>query len=261
MAYERLVPGTVEWDLYYANHQARYLFALSQLKKNNCNKVLDAATGVGYGANLLSANGVKEIVAIDRSADAVKTANIKFKTAGIDFMEDDCEKFLKCSHGFPFDAVVSFETLEHLPHPALFLKNCYEALKPNGILIISTPNKLVSSPGGHKDWEYHEKEYTACELLQLLREEGFIDIQLYGQQYTPIGKLRREMRADLNALNFNPFIKLGKWIQKTFRGRAFKTPLPEKLEDFEIAEYINPELIAEKGEAGPFVLVAVCKKN
>lgn len=261
MAYERLVPGTSEWDLYYANHHSRYLFALSQLKNNNCNKVLDAATGVGYGANFLSINGIKEIVAIDRSEDAIEIANKKFNIAGIHFIEDDCENFLNCRSSFPFDAVVSFETLEHLPHPGLFLKNCSDSLEHEGLLIISTPNKLVSSPEGIKDWKYHEKEFAPDELFQLLSDAGFKDIKMYGQQYTAIGKFRKQVRAELNTLNFNPVIKLGRWIQKTFRGVRFKTVLPERIEDFEIVEYPDMKKISDQGIDGPFVLVAVCKKT
>jgi SAM-dependent methyltransferase len=261
MAYERLLPGSSEWEMYYANHYSRYVFALQILLDNKSKKVLDAATGVGYGANLLSINGMKEVYAIDRDIQAIKIANDQFKAEGIHFIMDDCETFAAIQNDFPFDAVVSFETVEHLPNPDLFLQNCNKALVENGLLIISTPNKLVSSPQGKTDWAFHEKEYTAEELKSMLSTAGFTEIDIYGQQLTAIGKLRQQFRGELNRLNFNPFIRVGKWIQKILRATIFpKAILPEQMEDFEIINYSDTNKINLQGTEGPFVLIAVARK-
>ena len=261
MAFERLLPGTIEWEMYYANHYSRYLFALKVLKDNNCKKVLDAATGVGYGANLLGVNGIPEIYAIDRNDEAIKIGNQQFKTEGINFIKDDCETFSEIQKYTPFDAVVSFETLEHLPNPSLFLQNCNAALIKGGTLILSTPNKLVSSPEGNTSWEFHEKEYTPAELKSLLSQSGFDEVEIFGQQLTPVGKLRKQFRAELNTLHFNPFIKAGKWIQKNFRGvKIQRAILPEQKEDFEIIQYPDINKINSLNSEGPFVLIAVATK-
>ena len=260
MSFERLMPGTAEWDLYYANHESRYQFALNLLKKQGCRKILDAATGVGFGANLLAQNTISKIIAIDRHKEAINYAKQEFGNAGISFLIDDCETFEQSKQYYPFDAVVSFETLEHLPKPELFVSNCFESLQAGGYLIISTPNKSVSSPDGILNWEFHEKEYTAKELVDLLQRTGFNDITIYGQQFTPIGILRQQLRAELYRINSNPFNRLGKWIQQTFRKVTFNAVLPEQREDFEIIEYNNLNDIDNMGKKGPFVLIAVCKK-
>jgi len=260
MAFERLVPGTFEWEMYYANHHSRYEFALANLKKYGTSKILDAATGVGYGANFLLMGGISNITAIDRDKSAIDIATKKFNANGINFLIDDCERFTITKNYFPFEAIVSFETLEHLPNPQFFLKNCHDALKENCHLIVSTPNRLVSSPDGIKKWEFHEKEYSPQELIELLQQSGFREIKIFGQQFTSIGKIRNQMRAEFNRLNFNPFIKFGELIQKTFRRRNFKAVLPEQIEDFEIMEYPDVNKIVEQGLKGPFVLVAICKK-
>ena len=47
------------------------------------------------------------------------------------------------SNPFPensFDCVLFLETIEHVENPALFLKEFHRILKPNGFLILSTPN-------------------------------------------------------------------------------------------------------------------------
>jgi 2-polyprenyl-3-methyl-5-hydroxy-6-metoxy-1,4-benzoquinol methylase len=41
-----------------------------------------------------------------------------------------------------FDIIISSEVLEHTPDPILAIKELYRVLKPNGICIITTPNKL-----------------------------------------------------------------------------------------------------------------------
>jgi hypothetical protein len=54
MAIERIVPGTKEWDAFYANHIFRYQFAANILKEDSIAKLLDAACGVGYGSAFLA---------------------------------------------------------------------------------------------------------------------------------------------------------------------------------------------------------------
>ena len=261
MSFERLMPGTLEWDLYYANHASRYQFALTQLENKKSRYILDAATGVGFGAHLLGNNNIGKIIAIDRDKTTINFAEQKYKHEAITFVVDDCETFEQSKQYYPFDAVISFETLEHLPNPKLFIANCFECLLPGGQLIISTPNQLVSSPDGNLNWEFHEKEYTAAELVELLENNGFVDIKIYGQQFTAIGILRQQMRAELYRINSNPFNRLGKWIQHTFKRVSFSAVLPEQPEDFEIIEYTNLNDIVTKNTKGPFVLIAVCKKN
>jgi SAM-dependent methyltransferase len=260
MAIERIVPETEEWEAYYANHISRYAFAKSSITSLEPLKILDAACGVGYGSHYLSSNSIWDIKAIDRSKEALKIAEKNFKGQNISFMEDDCHTLAKVSTFAPFDVIVSFETLEHLPKPASFIKNCFTNLKSGGRLIISTPNQIVSSPN-ELSWEFHEKEYTPIELHELLAEEGFSNIIIYGQKVTDVGRLRSQFRGELNKLNSNPFVRLGRIFQKVFRGRKFNAILPEQLEDFEIVLYENLDEIVVEGEKGPFVLIAVCEKK
>lgn len=41
-----------------------------------------------------------------------------------------------------FETVLSFETVEHLPKPNIFIKELYRILKPNGYLVLTMPNVL-----------------------------------------------------------------------------------------------------------------------
>jgi SAM-dependent methyltransferase len=261
MAIERIVPDTKAWNAYYANHICRYRFAVEKLSVAGSRKILDAACGVGYGsaylADLITGSS---ITAIDRSESALQIARQSFAKTAVSYLTDDCLTFTHTASKGPFDAVVSFETLEHLPDPVKFLQNCREHLREKGLLIISTPNQLVSSPGNDLNWEFHEKEYTPEEFMELLEESGFRNIRLYGQQLNLKGKIKDEIRSDLNRLWSNPFVRLGRWIQAVFRGQRFDFPLNESIDDFEIPCYGHPSDISKLEREGPFVLIAVAEK-
>jgi len=64
-----------------------------------------------------------------------------------------------------FDAVISFQVIEHVKDDTLFLKEIYRVLKPGGMAIITTPNIKLSI--SRNPW--HIREYTADELGVLTR--------------------------------------------------------------------------------------------
>lgn len=260
MAIERIVPGTIEWDAFYANHILRYQFAAKVLKDDKAITLLDAACGVGYGSAYLAKQiDASNIVAIDRSADALKVAEANFSSPKIKFLTDDCHTLQAAAAYGMFDTIVSFETFEHLPKPIDFLAACYNNLKPSGKIIISTPNKSVSSPE-QLNWEYHEKEYTASEFYDCLQKAGYQNIKVYGQQFNLKGKIKNEVRGELNRLFSNPFVRAGIWVQAKLKGYKNKPVLKETIDDFEIVLYERPEDCEDKGTEGPFVLMAVATK-
>lgn len=260
MAIERIIPNTKDWEAFYANYIGRYQFAKEQFEEIKATNLLDAACGCGYGSFFLGTDGALNITAIDRSMQALDIAAKKFCRKNIQYFKDDCHILEAAAACGPYDAIVSFETLEHLPHPEKFIAACYQNLSGEGKLIISTPNQNVSSPGLSLDWMYHEKEYQPQDLIEILSKAGFLNIKLYGQQMTAIGKLRSQFRAELNKINSNPFMRIGRLVQKIVKGHQYKSVLPEQAEDFEIVYYNSPDAINALAEKGPFVLIAVCNK-
>jgi ubiquinone/menaquinone biosynthesis C-methylase UbiE len=254
MALEQLIPGTIEWDAYYANHIFRYRFALHYLKEHQKYSILDAATGAGYGAHFLASNGIKSVTAIDRNNEALKIAGSQFKHEAIKFLKDDCHTLEAAESHAPYDAIVSFETLEHLPRPDDFLKRCYHVLKPGGVIIVSTPNVEVSLHASRALWQFHEKDYTPLVLEDILKRHGFADVKIMGQGMSESGMLRQDVRGELNKIYSNPFMRMGSFLQKTLKNHKQRAILPESISDFVL---IEPDDVEGRS---CFVIIAVATK-
>jgi ubiquinone/menaquinone biosynthesis C-methylase UbiE len=135
-----------------------------------CNKyiknkvVLNAACGRGYGGNILLKGKPKKIVCVDIDKDSISYARNNFKDNRLAFQVANVEKLPFKDNSF--DVIISIETIEHLKNTGLFLSQIKRVLKPNGLLILSTPNKKSSSRLFNNP--YHIHEYTTQELRALL---------------------------------------------------------------------------------------------
>ncbi len=170
MTGERMVPGAVDPKTFW-EHVDRYRFACASAK--GCD-VLDIACGEGYGSTALLGAGAKSLVGVDISAEAVAHAR---QVYGIDARTGNAEA-IPLADG-SVDYVVSFETIEHVPHPEAFLKECVRVLRPGGTLVISTPNlsryHLVTP-----DNPFHCSEMSADEFKTLIGSY-FTEAEYFGQ--------------------------------------------------------------------------------
>jgi hypothetical protein len=66
------------------------------------------------------------------------------------------------------DVVVSFETLEHFAEQEAFLGEIRRVMRPDGVLVISTPDSDVYSPVGGLPNTYHLRELSREEFGRLL---------------------------------------------------------------------------------------------
>ena len=114
-------------------------FEVISFLANKKTKILDLGAGKGHLSrrvyNFLSENNLnprKQLIASDFSAPSFKAREVTFKQA-------DFNKKLPFKNK-SFDIVYSIEVIEHLRSPYDFLGECFRILKPNGTLIISTPN-------------------------------------------------------------------------------------------------------------------------
>ncbi len=120
----------------YSEHYLRY-----GLFREICagKRVLDVACGAGYGSYLLASWGAQEVIAVDLSAEAITEARRVFGHDRITFIQGNVEELDKLVQG-QFDLIVSFETIEHLKLPRLFLEHISHLRTAVGIVAISAPN-------------------------------------------------------------------------------------------------------------------------
>ena len=142
----------------------RYVLANTWTKGK---KVLDAATGQGYGAGILLSLGAESVVGIDTDIEAIKNANnllqspkAQFKTCDIFDLEKDFKEN-------EFEVCVSLETFEHLPPERIdeYLQSIKKVTSET--LVISTPQRKT------EEWVYnggtHLYEYSATEFIEVLK--------------------------------------------------------------------------------------------
>src|SRR4030095_1042806 len=79
------------------------------------------------------------------------------------------------------DAVVSFETIEHLAEQREMLAEFRRVLTPDGILVISSPNRPVYNQDADAANHFHVRELDRDELADLLAS-GFPQQAWYAQR-------------------------------------------------------------------------------
>jgi SAM-dependent methyltransferase len=177
---ERYLPQMTGAHISY-EHWHRYLFAARLVAGK---AVLDVACGEGYGSRLM-AGAAASVVGVDVDADAVRDAAASYPAANLTFLCGSAEQ-IPVEGEHVFDVVVSFETLEHLAADGQlrFVAEVKRLLKPDGLLLISTPNRPVyTDRSGHHN-PYHLREFDRPEFTDYLRGH-FAHIEILCQRVYP----------------------------------------------------------------------------
>jgi SAM-dependent methyltransferase len=161
---ERFLPscsGEIAYE-----HWHRYAFARRFAAGK---RVLDAACGEGYGTALLGAVAAS-VVGIDIDSATIDHARAAYgEGSRIRFVAASCSDLPLPSACV--DVVVSFETIEHLEaaeQPDM-LSEFARVLAPDGILVISSPNKSLYSDARDYVNPFHLQELYRDDLARLLR--------------------------------------------------------------------------------------------
>lgn len=161
---ERQVAANVE-DI-RRDHTARYEWATRILTPGS--KVLDLACGVGYGSNILAEAGFR-VTGVDISAEAIAFAKQHYSKNGAEFICADARNL----ELHDFDAVVCFETLEHVEDPGKLLRMFHSTGAKT--LLASVPNEDVlpyRQPDG-STIKFHHRHYRPAEFRALLEANGW----------------------------------------------------------------------------------------
>ena len=175
---ERTIPDLDIENYWFRRHQVVY-----QRLASRCvgREVLEAGCGEGYGADLI-AGVARRVVAVDYDAAAV--AHVRGRYPRVEVMQANLAALPLPDASV--DVVVNFQVIEHLWDQAQFVVECARVLRPSGLLMVSTPNRITFSPGRDTPINpFHTRELNAAELSRLLIDGGFSDVSISGLFHGP----------------------------------------------------------------------------
>jgi SAM-dependent methyltransferase len=167
----RLVPTDRILQPMRVEDLARYRFFAERVQGG---LVLDLGCGVGEGAQSLVAG--RRVIAVDHDGVALHFARRHYPLPAFACMDAERLAFADAC----FDGVISVEVIEHVAQPERYLAEVRRVLKPDGTFVLTTPNRLRSSPTPGSRWPEHRREYRPDELDRLLRSQ-FAEVELWGQ--------------------------------------------------------------------------------
>ncbi|MGX5730461.1 methyltransferase domain-containing protein [Pseudoxanthomonas beigongshangi] len=180
--------------------------------------VLDIACGEGYGSAML-ADSASQVFGVDVSEEAIAHASSRYAGRNLSFLHGDasCIPLPDAS----VDIVVSFETIEHLEPQAEMIAEIRRVLRPDGFLVISSPNKKTyAAQSGHHN-EFHVKELYFSELDELLRTQ-FQEVRYYGQRMV-VDSLISRVGSDIKEVAYQALLDDGE--STTERVASFDEPV------------------------------------
>jgi len=199
---ERLIADCKD-DYFVFEHLHRYALA----KKISAGKtVLDIACGEGYGTYLIS-EAAKFVYGVDIDAATIEHAEKKYGQ----IKENISFKFGSTSNipldDATVDIVISFETIEHHDKHQEMMKEIKRVLKKDGILLVSSPNKVVYNTITPNN-PFHIKELTIDEFQTLI--SSFFKQTYYYEQKFVVGSLITPMNC--SAQGFETYDGNYEWI-------------------------------------------------
>lgn len=176
---ERIILGDPSTPSYRSEpHIARYRYAKKWIADGMT--VLDMGCGTGYGAHDLEEAGAHRVLGVDYSSEAAGYARAHFGSVVTQFAVGHASHVPLAAAAF--DAIICMEAIEHFPDIDLSLSEMSRTLKPGGLFLVSTPNKLFHSPHTYEpDNPFHVIEFTLAGFREQL-ERDFTVEQMLGQQ-------------------------------------------------------------------------------
>lgn len=140
--------------------------------------ILEVGSGKGHLSNYIHTKG-RSIVSLD--IDGLKLVKVKQTYPNLNLIRGDAQNLPFSDNSF--DILISVENIEHLPDVNQHISEVKRVLKPTGIFLIKTPNKILDTPYwliikrlSYKELRKpgnHISTQTYWELKGLLENNGF----------------------------------------------------------------------------------------
>ncbi len=190
-------PTLRKYENKYEKERIRLITGLIPAASSDRERALDVGSGIGIFTKIASSKGYISF-GIDVDEEKIELAQRLNGNTHVKFEVGNAYD-LNYPDNF-FDVVLCLEVIEHLSDPRRALDEIYRCIKPNGCLIISTPNKLsLEGLKGNivgritgKKWkawgETHQRVFTFLEFIRFLRKR-FSPIEIIGYYYFLLEKL------------------------------------------------------------------------
>lgn len=179
--------------------------------KNDKIMGLDFFCGIGYGSFYISNElGNAFIDAYDGSSDAIRVGKKHYKTKNIKYK---VRKFpCKLKNNF-YDFIISIESIEHIKNEKKFVKNLVMALKPGGILLLSSPNEEKFSLKVNRIL-HHYRHHTISEFSKLIEANSLEILEYYGHDTYIMDEKGKIAKENGNKLFTNDYV-----MKKNYNGQ------------------------------------------
>jgi SAM-dependent methyltransferase len=152
-----------------ALHVSSYRFARDRHVRPT-DTVADIACGSGFALGILRGHcaqyiGVDLPDNIARIYSQGRYVGSEARYYGVDLNRDTLQL------NQPVDVVISFETIEHLNDPVVFLSQLYNVLREDGLLLLSTPINPDERAVVFKS--DHVQEFSRRQIMSMLKQAGF----------------------------------------------------------------------------------------
>jgi 2-polyprenyl-3-methyl-5-hydroxy-6-metoxy-1,4-benzoquinol methylase len=200
-ALERFTPGTFGPKSAY-EHWTRYLLATRYVAGRD---VVDYGCGTGYGARWL-AESARDVLAVDVSEEAIAYARIAYPHPRVRY--ERCAPLPGEVPDASADVVVCFEVIEHLLPQDELLAEFRRILRPDGVVLLSTPDPSYTVTLG--DNPFHVRELARAELEALVgrhfaERHVFVQTLAIGEALTPDAPGQPdEVAGGVRVLRFDP---------------------------------------------------------
>jgi SAM-dependent methyltransferase len=149
------------------DHRARYELMIECVRRHrrDSKSGADIFCGTGYGTQLLASQLDCCMIGVDASVEAIRFAESYYSSDSTFF---SAKRFPFSLPPNVFDFVCLLESVEHVEDGQALIDTVFTALRPGGLLLVSTPNAerfdLARNPN-----PFHCRHYTPSAVNELLR--------------------------------------------------------------------------------------------
>jgi SAM-dependent methyltransferase len=233
---------TVEDVVMGLYHRYSYDVAASSLRPGD--RVLDVGFGEGYGSSILGVDYTGVELDPELVAHAVGRYAGRFETYDGRNLPDG-----------PFELVVSFQVIEHVPDPDPWLA---EIARVGRRAMFATPNRVHRLREGQRPWNrYHVREYTADELRAELTAH-FAEVTICGVRASAeiedvelarYVRARKLARLDPLGLRYRLPPQLDAWVRHRLRKPQATARTDFTLEEFRHSDHEVEDALVLLAEA------------